>query len=304
MPEVAAIGVVEREAVERVPPKELRDEESTIVVDPEYEAGLHRIEENDHVVVVFHLHLSTDYELRGDRLYGSERGVFACRSPNRPGRIGVTTVELLGRDGRRLRVRGLDAVDGTPVVDLKPYAPGLDSPRSVDPSTLDADPRSDVDAVVRRRDVESLLVDAAALHGRYCPMLAAGVLAAGYAARDLGGRSTRGLAAGVESSGCLADAAQHVLGATTGNGRLHRRDTGTRALTAVTPDGRALRIEFADDQLRSALGLDDLACRCGEGADIDEGTRAAVVDLLERPLSDVASLETDVDRPAWIPVVD
>lgn len=301
MPEVATVGVVEREAAERVPPKELRDKESAIVVDPEYEAGLHRIEENDHVIVVFHLHLSNDVELRGDRLYGSERGVFACRSPNRPGRVGVTTVELLERDGRRLRVRGLDAVDGTPVVDLKPYATGLDSPRSVDPSPLKTAPRADVDAAVGRRDVESLFADAAALHGRYCPLLAAGVLAACYAARDLGGRSTGGLVAGVETSGCLADAAQHVLGATTGNGRLASRDTGARALTAVAPSGRALRIEFAVDELRAAFDLADLACRCREGTGDDDGTRAAGLDLLERPLSDVASVESDVERLSWLP---
>ena len=48
-------------------------------------------------------------------------GVFATRSPQRPNPIGLTVVELLGRDGTRLRVRGVDMLDGTPIVDLKPY---------------------------------------------------------------------------------------------------------------------------------------------------------------------------------------
>lgn len=50
-------------------------------------------------------------------------GVFACDSPVRPNPIGLSIVRLLGREGRRLRVRGLDAFDGTPVLDLKPYGP-------------------------------------------------------------------------------------------------------------------------------------------------------------------------------------
>jgi tRNA (Thr-GGU) A37 N-methylase len=57
---------------------------------------------------------------------GEFTGVFASCSPRRPGAIGVTTVRLLRRDGNELRVRGLDALDGTPVLDLKPYAPVFD----------------------------------------------------------------------------------------------------------------------------------------------------------------------------------
>jgi tRNA-Thr(GGU) m(6)t(6)A37 methyltransferase TsaA len=65
---------------------------------------------------------SEGYELLGkppsdDRLHG----VFATRSPRRPNPIGLTTVELLGREGKCLRVRGVDMLDGTPVLDLKPY---------------------------------------------------------------------------------------------------------------------------------------------------------------------------------------
>ena len=52
-------------------------------------------------------------------------GVFASRSPRRPNPIGLTVVELLGRDGPRLRVRGLDMLDGTPILDVKPYLSGV-----------------------------------------------------------------------------------------------------------------------------------------------------------------------------------
>jgi tRNA-Thr(GGU) m(6)t(6)A37 methyltransferase TsaA len=56
-----------------------------------------------------------------------ERGVFATRAPSRPNPIGLSVVWLLGRAGRVLRVRGVDMLDGTPVIDLKPYIPDFDA---------------------------------------------------------------------------------------------------------------------------------------------------------------------------------
>ena len=57
-----------------------------------------------------------------------ELGIFAQRAKHRPNPIGVTAVRLLGVDGNVLRVRGLDAIDGTPVLDIKPYFPRFDAP--------------------------------------------------------------------------------------------------------------------------------------------------------------------------------
>ena len=62
---------------------------------------------------------------------GSERGVFATRSPSRPCPLGLSLVRLLRAEGCRLVVLGLDAVDGTPVLDIKPYSPSLDDPSSL-----------------------------------------------------------------------------------------------------------------------------------------------------------------------------
>ena len=77
------------------------------------------------LLVVFVFHRSEGHELlqhpRGDRSR-PKRGVFALRSPNRPNPIGVTEVELIAIEGSILTVRGLDAIDGTPVLDLKPVS--------------------------------------------------------------------------------------------------------------------------------------------------------------------------------------
>lgn len=96
---------------------------SEIVVDPELADGLFRLEENEKVLILFIFDRSEGYELRvhpkGD-VKNSQVGVFASRSPRRPNSIGATVVRLLGIEGNVIRVSGLDAWEGTPVVDIKP----------------------------------------------------------------------------------------------------------------------------------------------------------------------------------------
>jgi tRNA (adenine37-N6)-methyltransferase len=118
-----SIGVVENEFTESNDPNILRESLSRIIIDPIFEDGLSGLTPGDKVMVVFHLHESEGYTLfqhpRGDP-NRSKRGVFALRSPHRPNPIGVTEVEIIEMDGSILTVRGLDAIDGTPVLDLKP----------------------------------------------------------------------------------------------------------------------------------------------------------------------------------------
>jgi tRNA-Thr(GGU) m(6)t(6)A37 methyltransferase TsaA len=91
-------------------------------MDPEFELGLTDIEGFSHLFVIWMFDRSEGYELLGTPpIDDRPHGVFATRSPRRPNPIGLTVVELLGREGRRLRVRGVDMLDGTPVLDLKPY---------------------------------------------------------------------------------------------------------------------------------------------------------------------------------------
>ena len=97
-------------------------EEGTLEVLPELEAGLTDIEGFSHLFVIWAFHRAEGYELVGrpptdDRPHG----VFATRSPRRPNPLGLTVVELLRREGPRLHVRGVDMLDGTPILDLKPY---------------------------------------------------------------------------------------------------------------------------------------------------------------------------------------
>jgi tRNA-Thr(GGU) m(6)t(6)A37 methyltransferase TsaA len=89
---------------------------------PEFEPGLSDIEGFSHLFVLWMFDRSEGYELTGiPPIDDKPHGVFATRSPRRPNPIGLTVVELLRRDGPQLQVRGLDMLDGTPILDLKPY---------------------------------------------------------------------------------------------------------------------------------------------------------------------------------------
>ena len=118
-----AIGHVENVFDEPAPPSEIGAVESRIVLDPSLTEGLKGLDSGMRIMVVFCFHRSQGFDLlqhpRGDRSRPL-RGVFALRSPRRPNPIGITVVDLVTVDGNILRVRGLDAINGTPVLDLKP----------------------------------------------------------------------------------------------------------------------------------------------------------------------------------------
>ncbi len=100
---------------------------------PEFEPGLTDIEGFSHLFVIWEFDRSPREELRGGDLLASppsdnrQHGVFATRSPRRPNPIGLTTVELLRREGIELHVRGVDMLDGTPILDIKPYLSSISS---------------------------------------------------------------------------------------------------------------------------------------------------------------------------------
>jgi tRNA-Thr(GGU) m(6)t(6)A37 methyltransferase TsaA len=96
--------------------------EGTIEILPEYELGLTDIEGFSHLYVIWVFDRSDGCELLGTPPTDTTpHGVFATRSPFRPNPIGLTVVRLVKRDGRNLQVVGLDMLDGTPVLDIKPY---------------------------------------------------------------------------------------------------------------------------------------------------------------------------------------
>lgn len=107
------------------------EEISQIEIFKEFEEGLKDIEGFSHIIVIFWFHKSQGYHLLVKTPWDDVlHGLFATRSPHRPCPIGLTVAELLARKENILRVKGLDAIDDTPVLDIKPYVPSVDE-RSV-----------------------------------------------------------------------------------------------------------------------------------------------------------------------------
>ena len=106
---------------------------SEVVLDERFADGLDEIEAFSHVLVLFLMHRAAEAEPVRMRRRPQGRqdmpevGIFAQRARHRPNPVGVTAVKLLRREGNRLVVQGLDAINGTPVLDVKPYVPQYDS---------------------------------------------------------------------------------------------------------------------------------------------------------------------------------
>ncbi|MDE3090819.1 MAG: tRNA (N6-threonylcarbamoyladenosine(37)-N6)-methyltransferase TrmO [Chloroflexota bacterium] len=125
MIQLKPIGTIHNAVIEARRDTHWDEVESDIVVDDEWRAALDGVEQFSHIWVVFYFHRMPPpdslrvHPMRQETL--PRVGLFATRSPQRPNPIGIRAVELLHVRGTVLRVRGLDALDGTPVLDLKPY---------------------------------------------------------------------------------------------------------------------------------------------------------------------------------------
>ena len=136
------IGVV-KNSVENKKDVSWGEDTSTIVLNEEYCTGLKGLEDFSHVIVLYHLdkanydsrkHLQRKPQNREDMPLV---GIFSQRGKDRPNRIGMTSVEIVSVSERKLTVKGLDAIDGTPVLDIKPYYPVYDKKEATVPEWVD-----------------------------------------------------------------------------------------------------------------------------------------------------------------------
>lgn len=207
------------------------DARSTIIVREELADLLDGIEDFSHIVVLYWGHEVTDAGRSLKKVHPVGRtenplkGIFSTCSPARPNPVLMTVVRVLGRDGTTLTVSGLDAIDGSPVLDLKPYVaeqfpqsdtfvPGwmdaiMKEYRESDEmkgiaienagdlfcsgvldsariEKLEENPRAEFGEALRKKDVATCLVKTAEIHGHYCPGSALGVMASVYGLHLLG----------------------------------------------------------------------------------------------------------------------
>jgi tRNA-Thr(GGU) m(6)t(6)A37 methyltransferase TsaA len=107
--------------------------EGTIEVFPEYAEGFRGIDGFSHLILIYHFHQAKGFRLLERPFVDGkeERGIFAIRHFNRPNPIGISVVELVAVEGNTLRIRGVDVLDGTPLLDIKPYVHQFDMRENV-----------------------------------------------------------------------------------------------------------------------------------------------------------------------------
>lgn len=122
---IKPIGIIHSpfKNLEDIPCQSYKSEKTDeIEVFEEYQDGLKDIEGFSHIIIVYYFHLSKDYSLNVKPFLGKKlHGIFATRHPRRPNHIGISLVRLLERKGNILKVKGVDVIDGTPLLDIKPY---------------------------------------------------------------------------------------------------------------------------------------------------------------------------------------
>ena len=129
--EYQPIGVIHTPFKQRqgmpIQPSRGRGVRGIVEVASEFADGLADLEGFSHIVLIYHFHRSRGFDLRVTPFLDTEkRGLFATRAPRRPNAIGLSVVRLLGIEGNRIEVQDLDILDGTPLLDIKPYVPEFD----------------------------------------------------------------------------------------------------------------------------------------------------------------------------------
>lgn len=141
--EYKPIGVVHSPFLERkgtpIQPSRSEGARGTVEVFSEYAEGLSDLDGFSHIILLCHLHRSTEWRHKVVPFLDTEpRGLFATRAPCRPNPIGLSVVNLLGIEGAVLSIENLDLIDGTPVLDIKPYVGEFDDRSNVRTGWLEA----------------------------------------------------------------------------------------------------------------------------------------------------------------------
>ncbi|MBI4744741.1 MAG: tRNA (N6-threonylcarbamoyladenosine(37)-N6)-methyltransferase TrmO [Actinobacteria bacterium] len=233
-----------------------------VIVYPEYQDGLDGIDENSHLIIFGWLHQADREKLkvvpRKINPNADEKGVFSLRSPVRPNPIAICSAQLIKRENNVLYLDRIDFIDGTPIVDIKPYSTGLDSifsakrPTEINPSSPPFNkggmggflgenlPRTEI--------FQNMLFEAAHFHGEICVGLAIGVRVCYVAMKHLNtSLRDKKLKIVCYTKACVADAVQSLCGAS--NKRFTHLEPEDRV--EFTKDDQKLIIKITSKKLNS-----------------------------------------------------
>jgi len=255
------IGFIKSSFEKSANPTEMKKRISFIHIKKEFEEGLFKIEDSNYIDVVFGFNKSKGYDLKLNTFTGEIKGVFASRSPRRPNSLAITTVELIERNGCELKIKGLDALNNSPVFDIKPCDNSLieKNNEAITENKFKSNPRMQIISHILAGETDKLMIKAAQMHGHYCPGLAMGVMAATFVMQKMKFQSDgmEDLIVITETNNCVADGVQFVTGCSFGNNALIFKDLGKTAFTISKRNGKGLRISTLPDSqeyIRQAKG--------------------------------------------------
>lgn len=134
------------------------DVKGEIILEPQYKEGLRDLDGFSHIFLLYHFHLSKGYRLRVTPFLDTvARGLFSTRAPRRPNPIGLSIVRLVRIDGLTLHIQGVDVLDGTPLLDIKPWVPAFDVRENARAGWLDDKQRNSPSLKSDRRFIEDEL---------------------------------------------------------------------------------------------------------------------------------------------------
>jgi len=231
-----------------------------IEIFPLYADALEGIDGHSHLIVIGWMHRADRTLLRAVPRKISpdlpERGIFAIRSPSRPNPVSVTVVKLHQvRAGRFLEVSFLDLIDGTPLLDLKPYQPGTDCVFSA----RNPDRSGKIGKISPERYRDDLIREAVGFHGEYCPAVAVAVRMMIAATRSIGGDLMREeITCTIGPDHCINDALIGITGARFGNCRLIV-PASWPCTQSYTISGPEISLEFHNVSIPCEIGQVDSA---------------------------------------------
>lgn len=242
------IGYVHNACTTSQVPELIKKEISEIEILPAYAEGLEGVEQSEYLDLVFSFHQEKRTELLTRVRTGETRGVFASRSPKRPNHLGVTTVKLLRRDNNRLYVEGADALDGSPVVDIKYCDTSLIDQQQVHQAIRVDSPRIDIVRNIMDGNTRELLLQAARLHGHICPGLALGVMGGTLAMQQLYavGGDPRDYVLTMEMQNCPVDGVMFVTGCTPGTHRFIWQNPENMCFYLKNKDGKGWKVTLKE----------------------------------------------------------
>ena len=243
------IGFVHNAYTTSQTPEVIKKEISEIEILPEYSDGLLEIEQAQFLDLVFSFHREKRTELITKIRTGETKGIFASRSPKRPNHVGITTVKLIHREGNKLYVEGADALDGSPVIDIKYCDTSIFEQESIH-QTIQADsPRIDIVRNIMQNNTKELLLKAAQFHGHICPGLALGVMGATQVMQQLHARQEdpRDYTLTAEMQNCPVDGAIFVTGCTPGTHRYLEGKAENMCFYLKNKTGKGWKVSLRSD---------------------------------------------------------